>query len=64
MTKTWTQLSSFTIGLSETARNITVSTSPARYVDTTGTVRLRVHSSRLVSTHSLSVEMVRLTVSP
>jgi len=63
-TNTWTQLSSFTIGPSETTRNMTVSTSPARYVDGTGTVRLRIHSSRLASTHSLSVDMVRLTVSP
>jgi Bacterial Ig domain/GDSL-like Lipase/Acylhydrolase len=63
-TSAWTQLSSFTIGPSETTRNITVSASPARYVDTTGTLRLRIQSSRLVSTHSLSVEMVRVTTSP
>jgi Bacterial Ig domain/GDSL-like Lipase/Acylhydrolase family len=58
----WTQLASSTIGTSEVARTGAVSTSASRYVGPTGTVRLRVQSSRLLSTHSLSLEQARLTV--
>jgi hypothetical protein len=43
-------------------RDASVSANAARYVDAAGTVRLRIQSSRLLSTYSLSVEMVRLTV--
>ena len=57
----WTQLSSSTIGPSEVTRTNSVS-SPARYVDAGGNVRLRIQSSRLLSTYSLSVEQVQVTV--
>ena len=57
----WTQLSSSTIGTSEVTRTSSVS-GPARYVDAGGNVRLRIESSRWLSTHSLSVEQVQVTV--
>jgi hypothetical protein len=56
----WTQLSSSTIGTSEVTRTSSVS-SPARYIDADGSVRLQIQSSRLLSTHSLSVEQVQVT---
>jgi hypothetical protein len=58
---TWTQLSSSTIGTSEVTRTTSVS-SPARYVDASGNVRLRIDSSRLLSTYSLSVDQVQVTI--
>jgi Bacterial Ig domain len=58
----WVQLNSSTVGTTETTRNLGVSTNAARYVGPTGTVRLRIQTSKLLSTHTLSVEMARLTV--
>jgi hypothetical protein len=58
----WTQLTSSTIGTSEVSRAGAVSNSASRYVSPSGIVRLRVQSSKLLSTHTLSLEQARLTV--
>jgi len=57
----WTQLSNSTIGTSEVTRTNGVS-GASRYVNAGGNVRLRIESSRWLSTHSLSVEQVQVTV--
>jgi hypothetical protein len=62
-TRAWTQLQTSTIGPAEATRTSAVSTNAGRYVGA-GTVRLRILSSKLLSTHSLSVELARLAVTP
>jgi len=57
----WTQLGSSSVSTSEVTHTSSVS-SPARYIDAAGDVRLRLDSSRSLSTYSLSIEQVQITV--
>ena len=62
LTSAWVQLDSTTIGLAEVARNMTVTTNVSSYLSS-GSVKIRITSSKVSSSFTLSTEQVRVVAS-
>lgn len=59
--QSWTQLSSSTLGTSEVLRTVSVTSGAGAYRDATGRVRLRVEGRKLLSTFTVSHELISVT---
>jgi hypothetical protein len=57
----WKQLSSSTIGTTESAKTQSITTNAGAYVDASGKVRLMIQGSKWFSSYTVSYELVRLT---
>jgi lysophospholipase L1-like esterase len=60
-TGVWKQLSSSTIGTTESAKTQSITTNAGAYVDASGKVRLMIQGSKWFSSYTVSYELVRLT---
>jgi hypothetical protein len=63
-TRAWIRVNASMVGTVKATRAISVATNPRRYVDAAGTVRVRIRSARRFPTHSLNVELLRVTIPP
>ncbi len=61
-TSSWVQLNDFTINSTESSRTVSITSRAGDYRDATGTVRLAIQASKLLSSFTVSHEMVRLNV--
>jgi hypothetical protein len=62
VTATWSELSAATLGTGETTRTLAISASAANYVSPSGSVKVRVQSTKVLATHSIRIELARMTV--
>jgi hypothetical protein len=61
-TSSWVELASFSAGTGEATRSVSITTHPGDYRSADGTVRVMVQGSKLLSSFTISHEMVRLNV--
>jgi hypothetical protein len=59
--QSWIQLSSSTVGTSESRKDVSITAGASGYRDTAGRVRLRVEGSKLFSSVTVSHELISLT---
>jgi hypothetical protein len=61
-TGSWQEFTSTNVGSSETTLTASVTSSPGSYIDASGKVTMRISTSKLLSSHSISIDRATVTV--